>query len=476
MKKQELFKQSPLPANSFGRLPPQAVELEETILGALMVESEAYSRIEDMLKPECFYKVANQKIFLAIQTLARNNEPIDMHTVVDQLRRNGTIDDVGGAYCITMLTTSVSSAHHLEYHSQIIHQKYVAREMIRITSEVQEMAYNDQIDIEETIAHANKCLSSISSFSENSILKMDEALDLMIQNCEKNSLAETSSSGSRIGFHEFDKRSGGLQKSDLIIIGAESSQGKTSMALSMVNNISNNGGKVAIYSMEMRAVQLAARFTAYASGIPANEILYGKFDNAKFQKLDGSIGKLIDSEIYIDEKSTSKLDSIVSSIRWMVKNYGIDGAVIDYIQLVDAIGQGINKEQQTALIARTFKNVAKDLDIWIVALSQLARDPSNPVPSIKRLRDSGQIEEAADIVMLIYRPEQVGRNVFPEPFENESTDRAAMIDIAKGRNIGTFKFLASFDKPTTHFAERTFTDFSNMAYQPFKKSLTDKPF
>lgn len=472
MRKQE----SPIMANSFGRLPPQAVELEETILGALMVESEAYSRIEDVLKPECFYKVANQKIFLAIQSLARSNEPIDMHTVVDQLRRSGTIDDVGGPYVITTMTISVSSSQHLEYHAQIIYQKYLAREMIRITSEVQEMAYNDQIDIEDTIAYANKNLSQISSFSENSILKMDEALDKMIENIEKNSSPEKSSSGSLIGFHEFDKRSGGLQKSDLIIIGAESSQGKTSLALSMANNICNNGGKVAIYSMEMRAIQLAARFTSYASGIPANEILYGKFDNAKFQQLDGSIGKLINSEIYIDEKSTSNLDSIVSSIRGMVRNYGIDGVVIDYIQLVNVVGQGMNKEQQTALIARTLKNIAKDLDVWIIALSQLARDNSNPIPSIKRLRDSGQIEEAADIVMLIYRPEQVGRNEFPEPFENESTDRAAMIDIAKGRNIGTFKFLASFDKPTTHFTERTFTDFSNVAYQPFKKSLTDKPF
>jgi replicative DNA helicase len=304
---------------------------------------------------------------------------------------------------------------------------------------------------------------------------MDEAINLMIKNVELNSQDKKISSGSLTGFSDFDKRSGGIQKSDLIIIAAESSQGKTSLALSIANNISISGDAIAIYSMEMRAIQLAARFTSFESKIPANEILYGKFDLMQFQVLDSSISRLITSKIYIDEKSTSNLDSIVSSIRGMVKNYGIKGAVVDYIQLVHVSDRGMNKEQQTALIARTFKNLAKDLDIWIIALSQLSRDNTNPVPSIKRLRDSGQIEEAADIVWLIYRPEQVGRNQFPEPYETHATEGMALNYIAKGRNIGTFNFMSRFDKKTTHFFESADYGFvPTEALRP--RDFTDNPF
>jgi len=462
--------------SEYGNLPPQATDLEEAILGALMSEKTAYDLISENMKPECFYKTSHQKIYSAIETLARNNEPIDFMTVTNQLRIDGTIDEAGGAYAITIMSSAVSSAAHIEYHSQIVYQKYIGRELIRVAQEIQSMAYNDQIDISDTLAFANKGLNDISNFSSGSILSMQDAVELMIKNVESNSQQNKKSSGSLTGFHEFDKRSGGLQKSDLIIIAAESSQGKTSLALSITNNISKNGGKVAIYSMEMRAIQLAARFTAFESGIPANDILYGKFDAVKFERMDASIGKLCDAEIYIDEKSTSSLESILGSIRGMVKNYHIEGVVLDYIQLVNVSATGMNKEQQTALIARSLKNIAKDLNIWVIALSQLARDNQNPVPSIKRLRDSGQIEEACDVCMLIYRPEQVGRTAYPEPFDNMSVERSGMIDIAKGRNIGTFKFMTKFDKPTTHFTEFSENYYPEVDLVQQEKNFTDNPF
>lgn len=467
---------APIAANQYGKLPPQATELEEIVLGAIMIEKSAYDLVSEFLKAKCFYKVAHQKIYEAITTLATLQEPIDMHTVTDQLRKNGTIDDVGGPYFITLLTASVSSASHLEYHAQIIYQKYVGREMIRIASQISEMAYSDQTDIAETIAFANKSINDVSNFSGSSILSMGDSIELMIKNIEYNSSDKKTSSGSLTGFVEFDKRSGGLQKSDLILIAAETSQGKTSLALSITNNISKNGGKVAIYSMEMRAIQIAARFTAFETGIPANDILYGKFDAMKFEQLDKNIGRLASSEIYIDENSTSNLDSILSSIRSMVKNYNLDGVVIDYIQLINVSGGGMNKEQQTALIARSLKNIAKDLNIWVIALSQLSRDGQNPLPTIKRLRDSGQLEEAADICMLIYRPEQAGRKEFPEPFENIGVEGMGMIDVAKGRNIGTFKFLSKFDKPTTHFYERTDFNYQGADLDKRERDFTEHPF
>lgn len=467
---------APIQVNEFGKLPPQATELEETVLGSLMIEKGAFDLVSEFLKVETFYKISHQKIYSAICDLAHNNEPIDIRTVVEKLKQLGTLDEVGGAYFITTLTTSVNSSAHLEYHARILNQKFLSREMIRIASEIQTMAFDDCVDVDDTIAYANKELSALSSFNSGSILKMNEAVEMMIKNVELNSQEKKISSGSLTGFSKYDNRSGGLQKSDLIIIGAESSQGKTSLALSITHNISISGDAIAIYSMEMRAIQLAARFTSFESKIPANEILYSKFNKTQFEILDGSISRLLNSELYIDEKSTSNLDSIVSSIRGMVKNYGIKGAVVDYIQLIHVSDKGMNKEQQTALIARTLKNLAKDLDIWIMALSQLSRDNTNPIPSIKRLRDSGQIEEAADVVWLIYRPEQIGRNQFPEPFEECAVDGAAMNIIAKGRNIGTFSFLSKFDSSTTHFYETVDYGFISNEHIKPNKEFTDNPF
>lgn len=464
----------PIPANEFGKLPPQAPELEELVLGALMKESDSFSKISDLLRPEHFYKQAHQKIFKAIEMLAMDGEPTDFIMVTEKLRELGTIDDIGGAYFITMLTMKVSSSISIESHAKIVYQKFLAREAIRISSEISLMAFDDKSDISDVLVYANKEFGDISNFSSNSILRMYDAIEQMRNNIFVNSSDNFGLSGFKTGFKSFDKRGGGFQKSDLIIIAAESSQGKTSLALSMADNMAKDGAKLAIYSLEMKATQLAARFTSYHTGIPANEILYSRFDNERFGQLDRNIKKLLNYDIYIDEKSNLTIENVLNSIRGMKKNYNIDGAVIDYIQLLSTSEKGMNKEQQTAYIARSLKNIAKELDIFIIALSQLARDNTNPIPSIKRLRDSGQIEEATDVCFLIYRPEQVGKTNFPEPFNEFSVEKTAMIDIAKGRNIGTFKFLAHFEETTTHFEELEF--YERTVFENKNKSLKDKPF
>lgn len=461
--------------DNYGLLPPQAIDLEESVLGALMTEGTAYDRVANLLHVETFYKEANKKIFAAIKTLASMSQPIDMLTVVEQLTKDGTIDEVGGAYKITLLTMQVSSASHIEYHAQVIAEKYVAREVIRISSKITEMAYDDSEDIFNTINFANENLKNLDINAEGGILNIVESLELMIENINKNSSEAKSHSGTQIGFKKFDERSGGFQTSDFNVIAAESSQGKTSLALSMARNMAVDGSKIAIYSLEMKAMQVAARLTSMETGLPANVLLYSKFDKEMYQQLHGGIGRLTRSEIYIDEKSTSSLSSITASIRTMVKTYGVKGVFVDYIQLIHAGDKGMNKEQQTAMIARTFKNLAKELDIWITALSQLSRDNTNPVPSIKRLRDSGQIEEAADVVILIYRPEHYGKKHIEE-FENENEIGTAMIDVAKGRNIGTFKFVCRFDKQTTHFFEKTDFGLIEQNNQQKEKSFLDRPF
>lgn len=465
----------PIHANELGKLPPQATDIEELVLGALMVESDAYANVSDFLKPEHFYKTANQKIFSAIEMLVMLGEPTDFRMVTNKLRDLGIIDEVGGAYYITILSTQVNSTYYLEKHAKVIYEKFLARESIRVSNEIQSMAY-DGSDVFEILAYANKQFSDISGFSTGNILTMYDAIEQMRNNIFKNSSDSVVSSGSITGFEKFDNRGGGFQKSDFIVIAAESSQGKTSLALSIADNIANNGGSLGFYSLEMRAIQLASRFTAFHTNIPANEILYSRFNNERFGQLDKNIKRLLDYNIYIDEKSNSTVESIINSIRGLKKLYNIEGAFVDYLQLVTTSEKWMNKEQQTAYISRSFKNAAKELDIWIVGLSQLARDNSNPIPSIKRLRDSGQIEEACDVCFLIYRPEQVGRTNFPEPFDDFNVKDTAMIDIAKGRNIGTFKFLSHFDSRITHFSDIENYDIIRNIAVPVNKKPTDTPF
>ena len=256
--------------------------------------------------------------------------------------------------------------------------------------------------------------------------------------------------GTPTGFEKIDVKSGGLQKSDLIIIAGETSQGKTSLAVSIMRNAAYYGAKIAMYSMEMKKEQITARILSMESGVPANQIMYSRLTDSQIQAIDKGIGKVSGKGIYFDDRSTSNIDTIISSIRYMKLKFGIDGAIVDYLQILNVNMKGANKEQQMGDVARRLKNLAKELDIWIIALSQLNRDNINPVPTLARLRDSGQIAEAADVVMLIYRPE-VNKKSYPNEFSNVETRGTAMIDIAKGRNIGMLRLICGFNACTTCF-------------------------
>ena len=216
-----------------------------------------------------------------------------------------------------------------------------------------------------------------------------------------------------------------------------------------------SGTKSIIYSMEMRKEQIASRLASIESGVPANQIMYSQLTSSQLESFDKGLARLLHLPIYFDDNSTSNIDSIINSIRYMKRKYDIDGAAVDYLQILNVNMKGANKEQQMGDVARRLKNLAKELDIWIIALSQLNRDKDNPVPSIARLRDSGQIAEAADMVMLIYRPEVKGKS-YPGEFSHVDTKSTAMIDVAKGRNIGIMKFICKFDAPTTFTTYRIY--------------------
>jgi len=263
-------------------------------------------------------------------------------------------------------------------------------------------------------------------------------------------------SGMLTGFKYFDNRSGGLQPSDLIVIAGETSMGKSSLALCMAKNIAQNNIPVAFYSLEMSTMQLCSRLTSIASEVSSSEILYSKVDDLKYNLIMQGVANIESLPIFIDDNGLTNIDSIISSIRYMSVCFKIKLAIIDYLQLANARGVGQNKEQEVSYMIQRLKNVAKELNICIIALSQLSRNTQNPYPTLSRLRDSGQIEQAADIVMFVYRPEcnvNVNLKKFPEPFADKEIKGYAMIDVAKGRNIGVFKFLCAFDAETTHFKD-----------------------
>jgi replicative DNA helicase len=464
-------KQKTIVVPEMGRLQPQARELEEAVLGALMLEKDAYSIVCEILKPECFYEKEHEKIYAAIVDLAVSQQPVDMLTVTEQLKRRGELEEVGGPFYISQLTSKVASSAHIEYHARIIAQKYVARELITFTATVQDKAFDETIDVEDLMQEAEGKLFEISQRNVkkdvtqiNPVIK--EAIDMLqIAANRKDGL-----SGLRTGFEGLDKMTSGWQNSDLIIIAARPAMGKTAFVLSMAKNMAvNHNIPVALFSLEMSNVQLVNRLIVNVCEIPGEKIKSGRLENYEWEQLDFKIKDLYDAPIYVDDTPSLSVFELRTKARRLVREHGIKIIIIDYLQLMNASGMNFgSREQEVSTISRSLKGLAKELNIPIIALSQLNRNSDNPVPNLNRLRDSGQIAEAADVVVFVYRPEYYGKS-FPEPYENVDTVDKAMIDIAKGRNIGTSRFICNFNKKNTFFSdiaeEREEIDFNG--YAPF---------
>ncbi|MDX9848760.1 MAG: replicative DNA helicase [Tenuifilaceae bacterium] len=461
MKKQRSIE--PVTQDHLGKVPPQAIELEQAVLGALMVESDAYLEVAQLLDAHSFYKSEHQAIFAVIKQLATKNKPIDLLVVVQELISQGTLDDVGGPAYIAELTSKVGSAAHIGYHAQIIAQKYMQRELIRISSEVQAKAFDNMVDVEDVISEAENSLVAVRSTGQNNEFTTSDAITQLNQRIASN-LTNKGLSGIGTGLQKFDTFSGGMQKTDLIIVAGESSQGKTSLALTVLKNAAlRYGARAAIYSLEMDKVQLVARIVAQETGISAKRILNQKLSFDEVNHLEKTTSALAGLPLYFDESSTSTIDQICTSIRRLKMKRDINLAVVDYLQLVGTGSAMKNKtdEAQLAEITRRLKNTAKDLGITIIALSQLSRTTtSNHRPTKSRLRGSGQIEEAADVVLMIWRPDTYSIDEFSEPHEGIGTAGLAECIVAKGRNIGTGSFLLRFNEETTAFFD----------YDPFEAS------
>ena len=423
---------------------PQDKEAEKTVLATIMADKNALTEVRQMLDVEAFYYETHREIYKAQLAISERGDFPDLITVMNELNRRKS-----GVTPYELAEISGHVTNFLAQHAAEVFDKYKRRQFFEIGCYLQSNCFSEDNDVVDVAEEARKKMEGIFPDDGRSVSTMRDAVQGVYDNINRNMTGGEGLTGSPTGFGELDRRSGGLQTSDLVIIAADTSMGKTSLAIKMAMNA---GCPVAFYSMEMKKEQIAARMISIETGVPANEILYSRLGASQITAIDKGVSRICEKPVFFDDRSTSSIETILASIRMMKIKYGIKGAVVDYLQILNVNMKGANKEQQMGDVARRLKNIAKDLDIWVIALSQINRDRDNPAPSLSRLRDSGQIAEAADTVILIYRPEVYGRS-YPDPFTNASTRDTAMIEVAKGRNIGLLKFIVGFNKPTTNFYE-----------------------
>ena len=434
--KRNLLSQEQVFANQ-GRIPPQATDLEEVVLGALMLEKEAVNEVIDILSPEAFYLDKHQKIFAAIKSLFGKSEPIDIMTVTNELKQRGELELVGGAYYISKLTNRVVSAANIEYHARIIMQKHIQRQLILISSDMIHDAFEDTTDVFDLL---DKAESNLFQISENNLRRsydsMQDLVSKAITEIQKAKNADDKLRGVPSGYTELDRITQGWQKSALIILAARPSMGKTAFALNLARNAAVNFNRpIAFFSLEMSSVQLVTRLISTETSLTADKLRSGDLAEYEWQQLNTKVTPLTEAPIFIDDTPQLSIFELRAKCRRLKQQHDIQMVFIDYLQLMTAKGdKGLNREQEISTISRSLKSLAKELEIPVLALSQLSRSveqrPGSKKPILSDLRESGAIEQDADMVMFIYRPEY-----YKEGVDSEDKPKGyTIIDIAKHRN------------------------------------------
>jgi replicative DNA helicase len=421
-----------------GKLPPQAPELEQAVLGALMLEKNAVNEAIDILQPESFYVEAHKKIFDTILSLFRSDQPIDILTVTEELKKRGELDIVGGPFYISQLTNKVASSANVQYHARIISQKHILRELIRVGSEMTRDAYDDSADVFDLLDKTEQDLYAITSGNlKRNYEPMSELIQGAIDQIENAKSKTGGVSGIPTGFVELDKLTAGWQRSDMIIVAARPAMGKTAFVLSMARNIAvEHKHAVAVFSLEMSSTQLVTRLISSESGIDAEKLKKGSLSDTEFSVLHQQISRLTNAPIFIDDTPGLNIFELRAKARRLKSQHNVDLIIIDYLQLMTAGGdnKGGNREQEISSISRSIKSIAKELNIPIIALSQLSRAVEtrggDKRPMLSDLRESGAIEQDADIVCFLYRPE------YYKIYEDErgSTLGVGEVIVAKHRN------------------------------------------
>ena len=458
------FKREPNPQSSHlagiqkGKLPPQAVDLEEVVIGALMIDKKGLDEVIDILTPEVFYKPAHQEIFRAIRKLFESSEPIDLLTVSNEMRKNGTIAQIGGEFYLVQLTNKVSSSAHIEFHSRILLEKHILRELIRVSNMIIKKSYDDSTDVFQLLDQAENNLFEIA---KGNLKKSSERADVLLKQAMKkiDDIAKQEGlSGVPSGFSKIDKITAGWQKSDLIIIAARPGMGKTAMVLSMAKNMAiKHGHPVGVFSLEMSSVQLITRLISSETGLPSEKLRRGNLKDHEWQQLHSKIKTLENAPVFIDDTPALSVFDLRAKCRRLVSQHKVGIVIIDYLQLmtVGAIKTG-NREQEISIISRSLKTIAKELEIPVIALSQLSRAVEtrggSKRPLLSDLRESGAIEQDADIVTFIYRPEYYGLTEWDDE-ENTSCQGQAEFIIAKHRNGGLDSIRLKFNSELAQFTD-----------------------
>jgi len=448
--------------SEYGKMPPQAMELEEAVLGALMLEKNAAASILDILVAESFYNEAHQKIFSIIKDLSVGEKPIDIRMVTEELRKKGELDIIGGPFYIAQLTTKVASAAHIEWHARIIAQKFIQRELIRISSEIQEKAFDDNEDVLDLLEFAEGELFKVAEGNiKKETLPINQVMQEAIIQIEEAGKREDGLSGVPSGFTQIDRITSGWQRSDLVIIAARPSMGKTAFVLSMTRNMAvDHGQSVAIFSLEMASIQLVNRLIASETELGGDKIKNGKLTKSEWEQLETKVKPLESAKIFIDDTPAISIFELRAKCRRLKLQQDIQLIIIDYLQLMTIGSDNKNgsREQEVSMISRSLKALAKELNIPVIALSQLNRSvemrSGDKRPQLSDLRESGAIEQDADMVFFIHRPERYG---ITEDAEGNSLIGLAEIIIAKHRNGAVGDVQLRFQN---EFAK--FSDFDNV--------------
>ena len=451
---------SPIDPN-FAHVQPQAVEIERVVLGALMVDSDAFSVVSELLKPETFYEPRHQKIYEAIRNMNMDERPVDIMTLNDELSKMGEIDKVGGVDYLMEISSQVASAAHVESHARILAEKYMQRQLIHFAGDIETKAYDSSVDVDELMQQAEGSLFQISQNNmKQDFTQVAPVVKNAVEILQRAASNKGGLTGIPTGYTGMDEITSGWQASDLVIIAGRPAMGKTSFALSIAKNVAvDYGVPIGFFSLEMNNVQLVNRLISNVCEVSGRKILNGQLDPSDWERLDKRIGRLTDAPIYVDDTPGLSVFELRTKARRLVREKGVKIIMIDYLQLMNANGMKFgSRQEEVSTISRSLKGLAKELDIPVLALSQLSRNVENREglegkrPQLSDLRESGAIEQDADMVLFVHRPEYYQIN---QDEKGNDLHGMAQIIIAKHRKGSTGDVLLNFRGEFTRFQDPT---------------------
>lgn len=434
-----------------GRIPPHSVEAEQSILGAMILDKEAINTAVEIIKPEDFYKEANGEIYEAILVLFNKNEPVDLITLSEELKRRGTLEHVGGVTYLANLSSGVATTANAEYYCKIVKDKSTLRRLIKSSNQIMGKAYEDSEEVGAIIEEAEKQIFDITQGAHREgFSPINEVLLESFARIEEMAANKGQLTGLTTGFLDIDNKLSGLQKSDLVLIAARPSMGKTTFGLNVATNAALKAkAKVAIFSLEMSKEQLVQRMIAATAHVDLQKIISGNLTEDEWLQIINSMGPLSQADIYIDDTAGISLTEMRAKCRRLKIEKGLDLVVIDYLQLMQLDGRTENRQQEISAISRGLKGLAKEMECPVISLSQLSRAPelrSDHRPMLSDLRESGAIEQDADVVMFLYRDE----------YYNEESEKKNIgeVIIAKHRNGPTGTVELVWKKEFTKFLDK----------------------